>query len=274
MARSHLWIPDSQVKPNRNGVEFPLDFLDWIGALIAERRPDVIVHLGDFADMESLSSFDVGKKDFEGRRYVADIAAANEAFARLCKPLDDYNATRRAWRERLYLPERHLLLGNHEARITRAVENDAKLDGVLSTDDLRYADHGWTVHPFLVPITIDGVSFAHYWANPMNGRPYGGTALTMLKTLGRSFVQGHKQTLDYAMRFVGPDAPAQHGLIAGSAYLHREAYLGPQGNDHFRGVIWADQVEGGSYDPQFISLGQLCRKFQGTTLERFMARRY
>lgn len=46
--RRHLVIPDVQAK---DGV--PLDHLEWIGRYIADKRPDVIVCIGDFADMPS-----------------------------------------------------------------------------------------------------------------------------------------------------------------------------------------------------------------------------
>ena len=67
----HLIIPDTQVK---RGVD--LSYLEWIGKYIVDKKPDVIVQIGDFADMPSLSSYDVGKKSFEGRRYKDDIEAA------------------------------------------------------------------------------------------------------------------------------------------------------------------------------------------------------
>ena len=56
----HLIIPDTQVKPNT-----PTEHLKWAGQYAAEKKPDVIVHIGDHWDMESLSSYDKGKKSFE-----------------------------------------------------------------------------------------------------------------------------------------------------------------------------------------------------------------
>ena len=44
-----LVIPDCQVK---QGV--PLEHLTWAGQAIADYRPDIVVNLGDFADMPSL----------------------------------------------------------------------------------------------------------------------------------------------------------------------------------------------------------------------------
>ena len=64
----HLIIPDTQAK---YGEDFT--FLSHIGKYIVEKKPEVIIHLGDFSDMESLSSYDVGKKSFDGKMYIKDI---------------------------------------------------------------------------------------------------------------------------------------------------------------------------------------------------------
>jgi len=66
---THLVLPDMQVK---EGVD--LSYLDWVGKYIVDKKPDVIINIGDFADMPSLSMYDVGKKSFEGRRYKKDIS--------------------------------------------------------------------------------------------------------------------------------------------------------------------------------------------------------
>lgn len=59
MSKSILYIPDCQIKP-----DVPLDHLRWLGNYIVKKQPDIIVNGGDFADMPSLSSYDVGKKIF------------------------------------------------------------------------------------------------------------------------------------------------------------------------------------------------------------------
>ena len=48
---THLIIPDTQVK---FGEDF--SYLRHIGQYIVDKKPDVVVHLGDFVDMESLRS--------------------------------------------------------------------------------------------------------------------------------------------------------------------------------------------------------------------------
>ena len=161
MPNIHVVIPDTQAKPGA-----PTDHLKWIGQYIVDQfhdQPIKIIHLGDHADMPSLSSYDKGKKSMEGRRYTEDIKAANDAWKILNAPLNEFNLNRRKTRHARWLPERHILLGNHEDRINRAVESDAQLEGVISTDDLIYADTGWKVHPFLKPVFLDGVGYSHYW---------------------------------------------------------------------------------------------------------------
>ena len=46
----HFILPDCQVKP---GVD--TNYLEHIGKYLVEKKPDVIVCIGDFADMPSLS---------------------------------------------------------------------------------------------------------------------------------------------------------------------------------------------------------------------------
>lgn len=260
MSRTHVVIPDTQVKA---GV--PTAHLRWIGQYIADRKPDVVVHLGDHWDMPSLSSYDRGKKQMEGRRYMIDVEAGNKGMRILDAPRLQFNERQRRNGKKQYRPELHLLRGNHEHRITRAIESDATLDGKLGFGDLE--SPGWTVHDFLEPVTIDGIIYSHYFYNPMSGRPFSGQARTRLNTIGHTFTMGHQQTLDYALRFV--NGQSQHGLVAGACYLHQEDYKGPQGNGHWRGIIVKHQVEHGSYDPMFVSLDYLCRRYEGTTLSEF-----
>lgn len=273
---THLVIPDTQIKP---GV--PLDHLRWIGQYIVDRKPDVVVHLGDHWDFPSLSAYDKGKKAMEGRRYSDDVDAGNEAMAVLNEPLQVFQAEqlregrRRRKPAQLYTPRKVLLRGNHEDRLRRAIEDDAKLDGVVSFDSLE--SPGWEVYDFLQPVFIDGVGYSHYWANPMTGRPLGGMMETRLKNIGHSFTAGHQQTLQTGMRFIhGPDGPVQQrGLVAGACYLHHEDYLGPQGNAHWRGVIVKHEVDGhGGYDLMEVSLDYLCRKYEGVPLSHFLASKY
>lgn len=264
--RIHLVIGDTQTK---SGV--PLDHMGWIGRYIVDQfagQDLALVMLGDHWDMPSLSSYDKGKRSFEGRRVKADIKAGNDAFKTLNAPLFRYNANLPAADQ--WWPERHFLFGNHEARITRAANDAPELEGLLTLDDLD--TQGWNRHDFLKPLWLDSIGYCHYWYNPNTGRPYSGENLyARLKTIGHSFTMGHQQTFSYAHRAVG--SVRHHGLVLGTSYLHDESYLGPQGNNYWRGIIVKHQVENGMYDPMFVSFDFLCRKYEHMPLNVFMQSR-
>lgn len=258
----HAMIPDTQVKP---GV--PTDHLRWIGRYLADSvQPDVIIHIGDHWDMPSLSSWDKGKKQFEGRRYEDDIQAGNRAFDELDKPLRQ---------KRNYNPRKVLLRGNHENRLQRMLDFDPFLygeDGINGLSERDFESPGWEVRSFLEVVDIDGVSYSHYFYNPMTGRPYGGTAINRLKTIGHSFTMGHQQIYDIGVRHVG--TRQQRALIAGACYLHDEEYRGPQGNSHWRGIIIKHEVHDGSYDLMEVSLEYLCQRYEGMTIAQFLKKNY
>lgn len=253
---THLVIPDTQVRPG-----ISLEYLRWIGEYIVRKQPDVIVHLMDHADMESLSSYDKGKKSAEGKRVSEDIAAAIKGMEVLLTPLWNLQEQQRQAGEKVYKPRLVATLGNHENRIDRHVDANPELHGFLSVDDLKYKEMGWEVVPFLTPIIIDGVSYCHYFPNNMTGKPLTGTAQNMLKTIGCSFTMGHRQTLDVATRFLPTSGQQQWGLICGAAYVHEEHYKGVQGNHHWRGIVVKHNVKNGSYDPLFIGMDWLEREY-------------
>ncbi len=203
--------------------------------------------------MHSLSSYDRGKKSFEGRRYKDDIASVHKAMERLLAPLKAYNAKQREKKKGPYNPRLILTLGNHEDRITRAVEDDPKLEGVISLDDLKYKEFGWEVYPFLQPVNVDGVLYAHYFTSGVMGRPVT-SARALVKAKHTSAVMGHVQTTDVYMGDSRPDGSSIVGLFAGTCYLHDEAYLGFQGNACRRLIWMLHEVEDGSFDPAPISL--------------------
>jgi len=250
---THFMIPDTQVKP---GID--MSYLDWVGKYMADKQPAVIVHIGDHADMPSLSSYDKGTKKAEGKRIHDDIAASTEGMRRLLKPIYDVPQTQlREHGKVSYKPKMVLTLGNHEERIMRHVNANPELAGFMSYDNLRYAEFGWEVIDFLVPYNIHGVNYVHYMANPMTGRPYGGQVLNILKQVGESFVMGHKQCLDVATRFLPASGRQQWGIIAGACYAHDEDYKGPQGNKHWRGVVMLHNVKDGNFNIMTTNLTYL-----------------
>lgn len=250
----HAVIGDVQAKP---GIDFT--YLNNIGKYLVEKKPDVIICIGDFADMPSLSSYDVGKKVFEGRRYRADVEASHTAMEALLGPIRAYNQQSAKNHKSRYQPRMVLTLGNHENRINRAVNDDPKLDGTIGIGDLRYEQYGWEVHPFLEVVVIDGIAYSHYFTSGVMGRPVQ-SAVGLLNKKHMSCVAGHQQGRQIATAFRG-DGKQITGIIAGSCYLHDEDYMGPQGNKHWRGFYMLHAVEDGEFDEMAVSLEFIRKKY-------------
>lgn len=249
---THLMIPDTQCKPN-----IDMSYLRWVGEYIVEKRPDVIIHIGDHADMPSLSSYDKGKRAAEGKRVQDDIEASIMGMNILLRPLYHLQKEQERKGERIYKPRMVFTLGNHEERIQRHVNANPELHGFLSYDNLLLEQMGWEVYDFLQPVIVNGVTYCHFMANPMTGKPWGGTAQNILRHVGESFSMGHKQTLDVATRFLPASGKQQWAIIAGACYTHDEEYKGYQGNHHWRGVVVKHNVMEGSFNPMFVSLDYL-----------------
>jgi hypothetical protein len=247
-------LPDAQVRPGSC-----TKHLANAGKYAVEKKPEVIVCLGDFADMPSLSSYDVGKKSFEGRRYLSDINAAKEAMEVFLAPIRAEQDRLRRNKDRQWNPRLVLTLGNHENRISRAVEEDAKLEGILKLEDLKYEESGWEVYPFLTPVTIDGVVFCHYLVSGVMGRPIT-TASALISKKHQSCIVGHQQGRQVAYGSKA-DGSTLTSMIVGSFYSHEEEYMGVQGNKHWRGFVMLNEVKDGSFDEMFVSLDFLEKKY-------------
>ena len=249
-------IPDTQVKE-----DVPLEHLLYAGKYIAEKKPDYIVHIGDHWDMPSLSSYDVGKKSFEGRRYHKDVEAGNMAMDLFLQPIKAElakNARKKRNKKKTWNPELHFTLGNHEQRIMRAVEKDAILEDTIGYDDLNLED--WIVHDFLEPVNIEGVMFSHYFTSGVMGRPVS-SAKALLAKKHMSCIMGHVQDRDIAYD-IKADGTRLTSIFAGIFYQHDEGYLGAQGNSSWRGIWMLNEVANGTFDEMPISLDYLRSKYE------------
>lgn len=254
MSKKILVLPDTQIRPGDD-----VSFLNSIGNYIVAKQPDIIVCLGDFADMASLSSYDVGKKAFEGKRYIKDVEATVHAMSVLLHPLVEYNVSAKKNKTKQYKPRKVMLYGNHEQRIVKAVNNDAKLEGVLKLEDLGYEEFGWETYPFLEVVVLEGVAFSHYFTSGLLGRPCPSAAQQLTKK-HMSCVAGHQQGLQIATGHRA-DGTRLTSIIAGSCYEHDEDYMGPQGNKHWRGVVMLHDVHDGQFDLMPVNLEYIKKKY-------------
>ena len=254
----HLIIPDYHAKPGRSNAP-----MKWVANLAVREKPDVIIQLGDFFDMESLSSYDKGKKSFEGRRYKKDLAAGHDALQKFNEGILKYNAKRLEKKLKQYRPHMIMLGGNHEERIERVVQMQPEFEDVISLDDLRREEFGWQVVPFLQPVEIDGIMYSHYFVSGVKGLPIGGEnpAKALLMKRFKSCTAGHTHILDFAER-TSADGQKIMGLIAGCFFQGNEDWAPKEVNEMWwKGVILKHEVRNGVYDPEFISIERLKKEY-------------
>lgn len=249
---THLIIPDSHSIPGKNN-----NRAEWVGRLICDVKPDVVVHLGDGADMPSLSSYDRGHKSFQGRTYKADIQAHTDFQDRL------WSTVRKQKRK---MPRRVYLIGNHEQRIERAVNVQPELDGTISYDDLELSTwYDDVVHykggtPGV--IDIDDIYYAHYFVSGVMGRSISGEhpAYSLLTRKHKSCTQGHTHTYDHCFRTDASGKP-MFCLVAGMFADFELEYAGEVNDLWWRGVFIKRNVDKGSYDLEAVSMSRLKREY-------------
>ena len=245
-------VPDPHAHP-----DFHNERADWLGKLIKDLKPDVVINIGDAADMPSLCSYDKGTRAFQGRSYRKDIEAHLDFQDRMWQPIK---------RSKKKKPYSIIFEGNHEHRIKRALDLSPELDGAISFDDLdfkRYYDEiieytGRTpgVH------VCDGVHYAHFFVSGVLGRAISGEhpAYSLLTKEFVSCTQGHVHTADYSIRTTVGGRKI-NGLVCGVYQDYWSDWAGEVNKLWWRGVVIKRNVEDGTYDPQFIGMEALKREY-------------
>lgn len=179
----HLVIGDAHSHPEVSNERFT-----WLANLISEIKPDVVVDIGDSADMASLFGADKNnlQVEFEQRRYKDDIDCYLDSRSRLAKMKAK--------------PRLVKCLGNHEYRVEKWLRSQPKLRGFIGMKDFQDHRFGWHVEPFLRPIQVDGVLYVHYWCSPGSERPIGGQIRNLLakKPGSHSKIWGHTHRFEFA----------------------------------------------------------------------------
>lgn len=251
--RTHFVVPDQHAHPDYHN-----NRADWLGALIADVKPDVLINIGDAADMPSLSSYDKGKRSFQGRNYRADVEAHLDFQERMWAPL------RKLKRK---LPESYFFVGNHEQRISRAINLSPELDGAVSLDHLRLKDHYDHIIDYSggTPgvAVIDQIAYAHYFVGGIAGRPLGGIhagyAIATKKFSSATCGHSHLADVSFHKDLKGNNVI---GCVVGCYQDYNNPWAGEVAELWWRGVVVKRNVDGsGGYDPQFVSLDAIRREY-------------
>lgn len=247
--KTHLIIPDSHAHPDFNNDRF-----DWLGELIADIRPDVLINIGDNADVASLSTYDKGKRSFQGRNYRDDIDAHLDAQERTFAPLK---------RLKKKLPYSIFFEGNHEHRIERAIDLSPELDGAISFNDLQLKDYYDEVVRYSGGTpgikTLDGITYAHYFVGGIAGRPLGGihAGYAIATKKFSSATCGHSHLFDTSWH-VNLQGDPVIGTVVGCYQDYSNDWAGEVASLWNRGVCIKRYVDGkGGYDLSWVGINSL-----------------
>jgi hypothetical protein len=226
---------------------------DWLANMIIDQKPDVVMNLGDTVDFASLSSYDKGKRSTIGRNYRNDIESHLDFQTRMWEPV-------KARKKKM--PETYFLEGNHEQRVSRALDLSPEYDGAISFDHLRLGDYYDKIVRYegSTPgsIELDGILFGHFFITGVSGRPIGGErpAHMLLDKIGQSCVAGHIHTFDFAVR-ASVNGRVRQGLINGTYNDAIPQWAGSIGHLWRPGLSILHNVEDGSFDLEWWSLNRM-----------------
>lgn len=251
--------------------EESLRVAEWFGAFIDAQGKAAMRHgekftavsIGDAADFASLSSFDKGKKSFEGRELRRDYETVNRCIARISAQISN-----EVWAYMARAP--FVTTGNHEERVLR-MENEAReFSGTYGIGykehdgrpvNLEWRQHGWDVYPFLRPAFIDDVGFLHYVPSPKTGRAIASVnqARALLMTTHQSVVVGHSHEWRTG-RVVQLDGSKIVATSVGCSFIVDHDYAGYLGNANCdRGFTVLRGLCGSEYAAQFLPFTEVMR---------------
>lgn len=221
-----------------------LERFEWLGHHITERKPDIVVVMGDFVSLNSLSAWDSDKRrKMENRRYREDVAVGNEALDTLLKSLQTEQAIAKQQKKKAYRPKMFFLEGNHEERLERYVDYNPVLEGSIDIlQDLKLEERGFSIIRYGEYLSANGTYFTHIpFAG--NGKPYHSTATTsslgkrILQSFSSNVVYGHTHRLEVQQ-------VTRRGLPSIAAYNvgcytadKQEDYAANMVDDSWKGVV-------------------------------------
>ena len=252
MSKTHLFVTDPHAHYQHSN-----ERAEYLGHLINDTKPDVVILNGDIWDMPSLSSYDKGKKSFHGRTYRADIDSGLDFMDRLTSIVKRTKKKQPRW---------VFTEGNHEHRISKAINLQPELEGTIGYHDLELDRYFNDVVPYVggTPgvIQIDGINYSHYFISGVMGRPVGGEhpAYSLLSKQYSSCSAGHVHTADFAIR-TAADGKKLYGLVGGCFQDYDADWAGEANRLWWRGCVLKRNVDNGTYDPEFISLDALRKQY-------------
>ena len=175
-----LVIADSHINPENYDDSSELWYR--LGKYCVETQPDIIVHLGDVADLSSqawkIAARGSNTLEEECECVINVLDIFDEA-------IEEYNRVQRRMKKKTYKPLKYLTLGNHDIR-----------NGVTCIEDI-FTDAGWIVVDYLKPLHLCGITFCHCMHKGLSDLMCT-TAEELLENWGADVVVGHGHHKDFS----------------------------------------------------------------------------
>lgn len=228
------FIGDTHADPNHDS---SLRRFTDMGEYLAPEDCDIVCQVGDWYDMPSITDHR-GRLEGEGDRYALDIEVGNQALAQFMRPFR---------KRKRKMPHFIFLVGNHEYRIDRYIQQNPKLAGSIGFNkDTHFDKWGWEVVPFGRYRNIGGFYCTHHILGKA-GRPVA-LGPTFTKR-GVSLVVGHTHESHHIK--IPRQAGYSHGLDVGcmtrSDYANAEDWSAPNEHSTWRGIHIMEGVADGDY---------------------------
>jgi len=247
--KTHLVIGDAHSTPKVSNRRF-----EWLANFIEDKKPDVIIDIGDWGDFDSIGEYSKGTKESWGSTFERDVEcfkdATRKAFGRI-RSIKGYN------------PRLIRIGGNHEeGRIGKFVNKNPEFEGTITLSVLGLNEFGGKYVPFREPCIIDGIAYCHYFYDKDSRYPIT-NAKTLLQRKFMSATWGHSHVRDI---FEGVNAEKRRVIaLNAGCFLDPEqmmGYAGPQGNARWwSGLVLKQDVNNGSYDPHFYNIDYIKRMY-------------
>lgn len=244
-----LVVGDQHITPGA-----PTEHFDWLANLVRDRKPAVLVNVGDVIDNVSFSSH-AGEAEKSRYNYIEELEAGLDAWDVVMDACIEVGT-------RTVLTE-----GNHDdVRLGRFLKKAPWLKGAIAELGPMMSHAGWEVVPFQVPFECAGIRFAHYFVSGVMGKSIGGVnpARAMAMKLMDSALAGHSH--EYAVRTINTAFGRQ--ILAGpvGCFIHPDSdvsdWAGPQAVNHYdRGVVYLHGAAGGTADVEWVSFERLKRLY-------------
>ena len=253
MSKNILVFSCGHADPDHSNERF-----DWLGSFIYDKRPDMVIDLGDGADMKSLNSYDTRyPQALVAQSYEKDIEVYNDSQKRLRHRFKKAKKKKPTWIG---------FEGNHENRIKKYLAEHPRMEGQthgvsfrhLQTDKWfdeyhEYENGGPAIANY------NGVDFSHFFSSGNFGSATSGLhhAYSVINNRHNSSVCGHSHKRNLYFK----DGAGSIGMVVGCYKGHEEGWAGQSNLDWWHGVVLMKDVDNGMFEPEFYSLKELEREY-------------